>query len=47
MSAETDEKKQPAAIVFGGRSPIALSCAAVLADSHHVFLVSRRIDRGL
>lgn len=43
----TDEKREPAAIVFGGRSPIALSCAFSLAENQKVFLVTRRIDDGL
>lgn len=47
MNTETQEKRPTTAIVFGGRSPIALSCAARLAEEKHVFLVTRRIDKGL
>lgn len=47
MSMKKNEKRKPAAIVFGGRSPIALSCAFSLAENQHVFLVTRRIDDEL
>lgn len=42
-----DQKREQAAIVFGGRSPIALSCALRLAENQPVFLVTRKIDDGL
>jgi NAD(P)-dependent dehydrogenase (short-subunit alcohol dehydrogenase family) len=36
-----------AAVVFGGRSPIAVSCAESLAQAQDVVLVTRRIDDGI
>ncbi len=47
MSIDTDKERKPVAIVFGGRSPIAISCAISLANSQQVFLVTRTIDDGL
>ncbi len=47
MSQGTDKKNKHVAIVFGGRSPIALSCAISLARTQQVFLVTRKIDEAL
>lgn len=44
MTGDTDKKTKDVAIVFGGRSPIALSCAISLANTQQVFLVTRKID---
>lgn len=41
------EKENNIAIVFGGRSPIALSCARRLGEYQHVILVTRSIDEGI
>lgn len=42
-----DAKRQPAGIVFGGRSPIARSCAISLAERQRVFLITRGVDDDL
>lgn len=47
MSRDTGKKKKHVAIVFGGRSPIAISCAISLANAQQVFLVTRKIDDAL
>ncbi len=39
-----EARESPAAVVFGGRSPIAVSCARHLAETQVVVLVTRRID---
>ncbi len=44
MSIDTDKERKPVAIVFGGRSPIAISCATSLAKTQQVFLITRTID---
>lgn len=47
MSRDTSKKTKHVAIVFGGRSPIAISCAISLANAQQVFLVTRKIDEAL
>lgn len=47
MSENDEVKAKSAAIVFGGHSPIGLSCARSLAQTHQVFLITRRIDKQL
>lgn len=47
MNRQRPPELSPVAIVFGGRSPIALACASALAQSHTVFLVTRNVDEDL
>ncbi len=47
MTQEHDVERENVAIVFGGRSPIALSCAISLAKTQQVFLITRKIDDAL
>lgn len=47
MSSTININRSPVAIVFGGRSPIAVACSRYLADSQQVCLVTRKIDDQL
>lgn len=47
MSRDAGKKPKHVAIVFGGRSPIAISCAMSLANTQQVFLITRKIDDAL
>lgn len=47
MSQDNNQKATHVAVVFGGRSPIALACAISLAETQQVFLVTRKIDKAL
>lgn len=47
MGNTVDHSGAPVAVVFGGRSPIALACARKLSHTQDVILVTRRIDEDL
>lgn len=47
MRKNDEDKTKSAAVVFGGHSPIGLSCARSLAQAQQVFLITRRIDEEL
>jgi len=47
MTTKQCHANKKTAIIFGGRSPIALSCVEFLATSQRVILVSRRADAEL
>ena len=47
MSSAINTNRSPVAVVFGGRSPIAVACCRYLADRQQVCLVTRKIEDQL
>lgn len=47
MTKSSDVLRSPIAVVFGGRSPIAVACARHMSVSQDVVLVTRNIDYSL